>query len=114
MPIYQGEIVEVNFFLPEGKFKPHPVIVVSNNDINQNENAFIGVMLSSSAKYDDYSFALSDEMLSKKPKKQGQVRCQLLSLIPESEIIGRHGYIKKLYLNLLLQKICTTVFKNED
>ena len=40
MRVEQGEIVEVNFLLPDGKFKPHPVIVLSNNDINQFEEGF--------------------------------------------------------------------------
>ena len=55
MAVYQGEIVEVNFQLPDGKFKPHPVIVVSNNDINEYEDGFIGVMLSSVTKEDNYT-----------------------------------------------------------
>ena len=40
MAIDQGEIVEVNFHIPNNRFKPHPVIVISNNDINEYEDAF--------------------------------------------------------------------------
>ncbi len=47
MPVEQGEIVEVNFLLPDGQFKPHPVIVLSNNHINEYEEAFIGINLKS-------------------------------------------------------------------
>ena len=109
MTISQGDIVEVNFRLPEG-FKPHPVIVVSNNDINEYEDAFIGVMLSSSMKYDDYSFVLENEMLTKIPKVKTQVRCHLISLIPENEILGRHGIINKKYLSQLINKIKLIIF----
>ena len=110
MSVSQGEIVEVNFQLPNGSFKPHPVIIISNNDINEYEDGFIGVMLSSSEVADDYSFFLEDKMLSKKPKRRTQVRCHLLSLIPESEITGRHGSIKKEYLKQVINKITENVF----
>jgi hypothetical protein len=49
MKVYQGEIVEVNFLLPNGEFKPHPTIVISCNLVSEIEDAFIGVMISSSA-----------------------------------------------------------------
>jgi len=95
MKIYQGEIVEVNFLLPSGEFKPHPTIVISNNIVNQYEDAFVGVMISSSAPNDEFSYILSNEMLSKPSKKPCQVRCQLISLIPESQVTKRIGTIKK-------------------
>ena len=110
MSIYQGDIVEVNFRLPEGKFKPHPVIIISNNDINEYEDGFIAVMLSSSPKEDNYSYFIEDYMFTKKPKIKTQVRCHLISLIPESEIIGKHGNVKKEYLKDIILKITQEVF----
>jgi len=110
MQVEQGEIVEVNFLLPDGKFKPHPVIVLSTNDINQFEECFVGVMISSSAPDDTYSFWLENNMLTKSPKKPCQVRCHLISLIPENQVIGKHGSIRKRHLKELLKKINECVF----
>ena len=110
MKVYQGEIVEVNFLLPDGKIKPHPTIVLSNNDINHYEGAFVGVMISSTAPDDSYSFWLENKMLTKSPKKNCQVRCHLLSLIPENQVIGKHGNIKKEYFIKLIEKINSSVF----
>jgi hypothetical protein len=31
MEVQQGNIVEVNVYLPDGGFKPHPAIVISND-----------------------------------------------------------------------------------
>ncbi len=110
MKVNQGEIVEVNFLLPDGKTKPHPTIVLSNNDINIYEEAFIGVMISSTAPDDNYSFWLDNNMVTKSPNKRCQVRCHLISLIPENQVIGKHGSIKKQYLKELLIKINECVF----
>jgi len=110
MKVDQGEIVEVNFLLPDGSTKPHPTIVLSNNDINQYEEAFIGVMISSTAPDDTFSFWLDNNMLTKPTKRPCQVRCHLISLIPENQVIGKHGSIKKQYLKELLVKINACVF----
>ncbi|MEI7595987.1 MAG: hypothetical protein WCK02_09585 [Bacteroidota bacterium] len=69
--------------------------MLSNNNVNQYEDAFIGVMISSSAPYDEFSFSLNNEMLTKPSKKPCQVRCQLISLILENQVIGKHGSVKR-------------------
>jgi len=114
MQVDQREILEVNFLLPDGKTKPHPVIVLSNNDINKFEDAFIGVMISSSAPDDTYSFWLKNDMLTKSSKIPCQVRCHLIPLIPENQVIGKHGHIKEQYFKELLEKIYNSVFSVTD
>ncbi len=114
MKVEQREIVEVNFLLPDGKFKPHPVIVLSNNDINKFEDAFVAVMISSTAPDDSYSFWLENTMLTKTPRVRCQVRSHLISLIPANQVIGKHGNIKKLYFHELLNFINERVFNSED
>ncbi len=109
MRVYQGEIVEVNFLLPSGETKPHPTIVISNNIVNEYEDAFIGVMISSSAPHDEFTYNLSNDMLTKPTKKACQVRTQLISLIPESQVMGKHGSIKKQFLQEVIEKINESV-----
>ena len=104
----------MNFLLPDGKIKPHPTIVLSNNVINKYEEAFIGVMISSSAPNDTYSFWLDNNMLSKSPKNRCQVRCQLIALIPENQVINKHGSIKKKFLKEFLNKINECVFSIDE
>jgi len=62
----------VSVFLPNGGFKPHPAIVISNNDVFYYESAFIIVMISGTNVDDEFSYHLSDEMFSMKPKKKSQ------------------------------------------
>ena len=113
MKVHQGEIVEVNFLLPNGIFKPHPTIVLSNNNVNHYEDAFIGVMISSTAPVDEFSYLLNNNMLSKPTKKTCQVRCQLISLIPENQVIAKHGSIKKKHLTEIIDKINKNVLSIE-
>ena len=41
MRVYQRDIVEVNFLFPDGKMKPHMAVVVSNDELNEDEGFFI-------------------------------------------------------------------------
>ena len=109
MKANQGDIIEINFYLPGKRFEPHPCVVVSNNTINKYEDSFVVAMLSTAKTNDNYSFHLQDFMLTKKPRKKGQVRCHLLSIAPDSAIMGRYGRIKKQYLSEIIEKIKSEV-----
>lgn len=61
--------MEVEFRLPpDGRFLRHPCIVLSNQEINTEEEAFVAVMMTSDERYrdDEYSFEIHSSMLSKK------------------------------------------------
>ena len=53
MKYQQGDIIEINFLFPNGEFKPHPALIISN---------------------DYFSYPLTDEMLSFKMSKQSYVK----------------------------------------
>lgn len=106
----QGDIVLVNFPLPDG-FKLHPAVIVSSDEVYETEECYIGIMITSSKIRDNFSFELSNEMLSKPLDQQSQVRCQLIALINENEIEKRISRIKKESFINLVRKINSTVFK---
>jgi hypothetical protein len=68
MTIRQRQLVEVEFRLPpDGKLLRHPCIVLSNEDINDEEEGFVAVMLTSEPHYrgDEYSFEITNSMLTR-------------------------------------------------
>ncbi len=112
MKVAQGEIVEVSFNLPQG-YLPHPAVVLSNNEIIENEESFVAVMLSSKDYDDEYSFFITDEMLTQKPKIKYQARCHLISFFKEKEVLSKHGKLKKEHLKKLIDFIHQTTFQVE-
>ncbi len=70
-------------------------------------------MISSAAPNDEFTYSLTNDMLTKPTKKPCQVRTQLISLIPESQVMGKHGNIKKKYLQEVIEKICESVLNVE-
>lgn len=110
MAYKQREVVEVNFKLPGNVFKPHPVVILSNDSANEMEKSFVGVMMSGSLTYDDFTFIIEDKMLTKAPKKKSQIRCHLIAFVEYNEVIRRISEIKKDYFNKLINHINDTVF----
>ena len=106
----QRQIVLVKFKLPGGASLEHPVIILSNDSVIQKEKAFVGVMMSSSGRYDEYTFKVENNMLSKPPRLQTQIRCHLVALIDNNEVINPISEIKKDSFTKLLTHINKVVF----
>ena len=64
MKYHQRDLVEVNFLFPDGTYKPHPAIIVSNDVLQEDEDGLLYlVLISSNDKINpQYSYPLSDEM----------------------------------------------------
>jgi len=59
MTLKQRDVVEINFYHSGFGFKPHPAIIVSNNELNENEDFFYVVLISSKNTFPEYSYPLS-------------------------------------------------------
>ena len=111
MAVHQREIVEVNFQLPNKQFKPHPVIVISNDQVFWEENIFYAVMMSTKPIHDEFTMEITPAMVTGKFNVQKSfAKCQLIQAYEESEIISRFGSFKNDAFEKLKRKIFETVF----
>ena len=110
MKYTKGDIVFVNFLFASGKFKEHLAIIVSNDELQEDEEFFYLVMISSKNNFPKYSYELTDEMLTKKLYKTSYVKCQLLSGFTERDVIKKHGKIKQPFLNQIIDKVIVSIF----
>jgi hypothetical protein len=82
MKYHQRDIVEVNFLFPDGTYKPHPAIIVSNDELQEDEDGLLYlVLISSNDKINpQYSYPLRDEMLIGHTfAKPSLVKCQIIA-----------------------------------
>ncbi len=106
--MYQrGDIVEVNLGMPpDGKILNHPAVIISNEDVYNDDDCYIVVMLTSQ-KYDDkYSFEVSDHMLATSSGKfRSEARCHLVTYILNSHIVvGKHrSRLRRQYVDALVE-----------
>ncbi len=110
MKISQRDIVELNFELPNGKLKAHPALVISNDNVLDAEDIFYAVMISSKDYNDEFTFELTNSMLTKPLSKTSYVKCQLLQSYSVKEVISKISTLKPHYFQQIKQTIFDTVF----
>jgi hypothetical protein len=61
MKYHQRNIVEVSFLFPDGTFKPHPAIIVSNDQLQEDEDGMFYLVLITSNDWlnPQYSYPLN-------------------------------------------------------
>ena len=113
MKYHQRDIVEVNFLFPDGTYKPHPAIIVSNDVLQEDEDGLLYLVLISSNDTinPQYSYSLTDEMLVGHTfAKPSFVKCQIIAGYVERDIYRRLGSIKDKYFNEIVDKTIESIF----
>lgn len=110
MKVQKRDIIELNYELPNGKFKVHPALVISNENVLETEDIFYAVMISSNPINDDFTFELDNAMLTKPLLKKSYVKCQIIQSYTTKEIISKISSVKQIYFDKILKQIFETVF----
>jgi hypothetical protein len=110
MRIQQRDIIELNYELPNGKFKVHPALVISNSNVLETEDIFYAVMISSNSMNEEFNFELDNSMLTKPLSKKSFVKCQLIQSYFANEVISKISTLKQSSFEKVLQQIFETVF----
>ena len=96
--------------MPNGNFKTHPALVISNQNVLDAEDIFYAVMISTKEYNDEFTFELKNSMLSKPLSKTSYVKCQLLQSYSINEVISKISTVKLPFFNQIKQTIFDTVF----
>jgi hypothetical protein len=110
MRVQQRDIIELNYELPNGKFKTHPALVNSNSNVLETEDIFYAVMISSNPMNEEFSFELDNSMLTKPLSKKSFVKCQLIQSYTTDEAISKLSSLKQVNFDKVLKRIFETVF----
>ncbi len=110
MKINQRDIIELNFELPNGEFKIHPALVISNQNVLDAEDIFYVVMISTKEYNDEFSVELTNIMLTKPLTKKSYVKCQLIQAYTINEVLSKISSVKPSYFEEIKQVIFDTVF----
>ncbi len=110
MKAQQRDIVELNYELPNGKFKAHPALVISNSNVLETEDIFYAVMISSNSMNEEFNFELDNSMLTKPLSKKSFVKCQLIQSYTTDEVISKISSLKQASFEKVLKRIFETVF----
>jgi len=110
MKYHQGDIVEVNFLFPNGVQKPHPALIVSNDELYESEEFFYLCLISSKNYNSKYSFAIANDMVSVPFDKQSYVKCQLITGYTERDVIRKVSTMRPEYCSQVINKVISSIF----
>lgn len=110
MKYHQGDIVEVNFLFPNGELKVHPALIVSNDELYENEEFFYLCMISSKNYNPQYSFPITNEMVTVPFDRPSYVKCQLITGYTERDVIRKTNTMLPEYWDKVIDKIIASIF----
>ena len=113
MKYHKRDIVEVNFQFADGTFKAHPAIIVSNDELQEDEDGLMYIVLITSNRIlnPQYAYPLSDDMVDGFTfSKPSLVKCQIITGYIERDILRKLGRIKESYFEEIVDKIIASIF----
>jgi mRNA interferase MazF len=120
MKYQRGEVVEIPFIIPEkNKTQNHPAIIISNDEVYDNEGIYICVMVTHSDINDYFAFELDADMfLSPQNMPDGKAKAHLIAYIKENHIV-KNSYskkctMKKVYVDKLVDFITLKALSVND
>jgi hypothetical protein len=105
----QRDIVEISFQFPDGSFKPHPAIIVSNDELQDKEGFIYLCMISSKPYHPEYCYELDNAMLTVPMMKKSYVKCHILVGNIERDVIRRISRMKQPFFDEMVDKVIQSI-----
>lgn len=105
----QRDIVIINFYDGQ-RWKERPALIVSNNDLQEDEGIIYVVMITTKDYNPQYAYPLTDEMYIGRLEKQSFVKCHLIEFDAANTIAKKIGRMKPQYFDEIVEKIKVSIF----
>ena len=113
--IYQREIVEVPFILPDGLVLPHPALVISCEELQTVEpGLFYAVLISSKNHIPELTIPIKSEWLSSALPKESYFVTHIINPFNVHDVVSRYNcFLRKPYFNFVIDKIVSNIVNGE-
>jgi hypothetical protein len=109
--VSQWEVVEVNFQLPNGRFLPHPALIISSNELFEDEEFFYAILMTTKNIFPKYTLEITPEMLTKTSDRQSYFATHIIGQFDMNSILQkRNTFLKEEFRAILQRKIIKSVF----
>lgn len=110
--VLQREIVEVFYRTPEGSIKEHPALVLSTEELLEEENGmFYAVLISTKNHHPKYTIKIEDEWLSHPMGKESFFVTHIVTFFKLEDVVQRKNtFVKSKYFDKVLEKIFESIF----
>ncbi len=109
--VYQREIVEVPFTLPDGKVLPHPALVISCDELqNVEPGMFYAVLISTKNHHPALTIPIQSEWLSSPLSSQSYFVTHIVSVFNVDDVFShRNCFLRQPYFDQVVDKVIATI-----
>lgn len=109
--VYQREIVEVPFTLPDGQILPHPALVISCDELQNIEpGLFYAVLISTKNHYPELTIPIQNEWLSTPLSQQSYFVTHIVSQFKVEDVyVHRNCFLRQPYFDKVINRIVATI-----
>lgn len=109
--VYQREIVEVPFVLPDGKVQAHPALVISCDELQTIEPGLsYAVLVSSKNIIPELTIPIKSEWLSSPLPKASYFVTHIVNSFNVDEVVSRHNCFLRLpYFDQVVDKVIANI-----
>ena len=113
--VYQREIVEVPFVLPDGKTLPHPALVISCDELQNVESGlFYAVLVSSKNINPNLTIPIRSEWLSSSLPKASYFVTHIVNPFNVDDVISRHNcFLRNPYFDQVVDKVIANIIDGD-
>lgn len=113
--VFQREIVEVPYQLPDGSIKPHMALVLSTDKLQEAEDGlFYAVLISSKNINPEFTLEIQNNWLLKPLSKQSYFVTHIVSYYRTDEVIQSfNNFVKRNYFDTIMNKVILSMFDIE-
>ena len=109
MRVEQRDIIVTEFF--DGRdWKQRPVLIVSNNELQEAEDMIYIAMISTKDYNPQYCYELTPEMHTGTLDKKCYIKCHLIEFGATDHIVQKIGRMKEPYFSHIVEKIKDAIF----
>lgn len=114
--VYQGEIVEVSFEMPDGRILPHPALVLSRELLQDYEDGlFYAVLISTKNHFPELTIPIQNDWLNKPLRKESFFVTHIIDQFNADEVMSRSNtYIKARYFDYVVDEIIKNIIGGDD
>lgn len=109
--VFQREIVEVPFDMPDGRILPHMALVISCDELQEYEDGlFYAVLISSKNHFPELTLPIQNEWLNKPLSKKSYFITHIVKDFNVDDVMARYNnYIKHDYFDGILKTIVKNI-----
>jgi hypothetical protein len=111
--VHYGEIVEVTFKFPGEGYKVHPALVLSGDNLQEDEEGMFYAVLISSKNYNpQYTLEIQNEWLTKPMLKQSFFVTHFMTYFTPDEVTQSYNTaVRSVYMDRIISKVIRSIFE---